>query len=702
MPKVLQFGDVLLGRLKFAKKFMVIFMIFILSLGSIGTLYIDSLQKKEKFVASEQKGMTYIELMLHTMFNLQKHRQYTMIYLGGDTSVEKEINEISKQIHKQVKQINTLQKNEKDIFAIAEAWTSHISAWEKISSGWRTFTTGENMKRHNALINDMLSTILLVSDRSKLTLDSDINNSYLVRLVVDKIPYISELVGSTQAYASELTFQNQIEESERTQLTYYLNSLSNATSTLKSVTESLFRGSEALQEKYKQYTGLVISEISNISSKIDWRLLRNTGAMITAKELYSETNEAQAALYELTLFSVKMLKDRIDEQHDALQVTIWSTVVAIGVVLAIVFYLLIVFYKSMKSNIHLIESVTAQAAKGDLTVHMLVSTKDEFAQIASSFNKLIGSFRSIIAVNQQLVEELSASSQELTAITEETMQATDQVSATVQEVAEGAGKQLDSAQKNTRSLKSLMNDTHYISERAQTVAKSSLQMTEEAKKGTVSIHAMIGQMDNVNHLVSQSTSIIQTLHERSNSIGQMAQSITAIAEQTNLLALNAAIEAARAGDHGKGFTVVANEVRKLAEESSKSAKQIHRLLSEIKEDTSKSVTSMEKVLKETQKGVAVANDTSQIFQVIMASTQDVSEQIKDVSSCLLGMEASLREIVALIHDTEQISRESEQQTSIVAAASEQLLASMEEISAAVQSLNNKSQELYRTVEQFNI
>jgi len=371
-------------------------------------------------------------------------------------------------------------------------------------------------------------------------------------------------------------------------------------------------------------------------------------------------------------------------------------------VLFLINYLFIVFYKSVTNNIAVMEAATTQASKGDLTVRVAVSTKDEFAQIALSFNSLIASFRSIISVNQRLVEELSASSQELTAITEETMQATGQVAATVQEVAEGNGKQLGFARKNTQSIQSLMNDTQYISEKAKDVAVSSLQMAEEAKKGTEAVREMIGQMKNVNELVTQSSQLIKTLHERSNNIGQMAKLITTIAEQTNLLALNAAIEAARAGEHGKGFAVVAGEVRKLAEQSSQSAKHIHQLLSEIQKDMINSMSSMEKMFREAQKGVTVANETGHIFEEIMHSTQGVKEQINDVSNRLSVMEASLRDIVSVIRETERISKESEQQTLIVAAASEQLLASMQEISASVQSLDTKAHDLFRTVEQFKM
>jgi methyl-accepting chemotaxis protein len=702
LKQIFEPGALLLSRLKFGKKFMLLFIIFIFSLVTIGSFFIQSLEEKTNFVEKEKVGLFYIENLLNSLYGLQKHREYSLVYLSGDTSVEEDLKKIEKEINDHAVRIQALNKENKDLFGVDKKLNSLLESWRQIEKSWTTYTTSETVNRHNTIINDLISLMMMIADGSNLTLDNDIDNNYMVRILVDKIPYLTESIGAIQALASEMTLNNKMYEMEKQKLTYLLNTFDSSINSMKNSTTSIFRENKAVQKKFNLVNNSAMTEMFTISYVINSEFFWEAAITISPKEVYEKTNAPHENLYKMAKFIIDLLEDRINQQYMSLNFNKWITLVLMVIISIVIIYLFIAFYYSVRHNIELIEAMTKQAATGDLTVRMTVNTKDEFAQIAASFNSLVDSFRSIISANQQLVEEVSASSEELTAITEETMQATGQMATTMEGVAAGTGKQLNYAKQNTQAIRSLMNDTHYVSERAKQVASSSVEMMNEAAKGSASVHEMIGQMKSVNELVSQSSQLIRMLHERSNNIGQMTSMITTIAEQTNLLALNAAIEAARAGEHGKGFAVVADEVRKLAEQSSQSAKQIHFLLSEIQKDTSNSMTSMEHVLQEAEKGVTVANGTGIIFEKILKATQEVTEQINDVSKRLTTMESSLQGLVSTVHETEEISKESEQQTQMVAAASEQLLASMQEISASVQSLNNKAQDLFQTVEQFKL
>ncbi|WP_027408838.1 methyl-accepting chemotaxis protein [Anoxybacteroides tepidamans] len=700
--RLFRLGELLLNRLKFGKKFMLLFIIFIFSLVTIGSFYVRSLSEKSSFAEREKIGLLYIEDFLVGLHALQKHREYTLLYLSGDSSSEQSIKKATEELDKAVQHIQTSQKTYGDLFVINKQWKEFMETWKQMKGGWTSYTMDETVSRHNIIIESLIDMMMNVADRSNLTLDNNIDNNYLASVVVEKIPSLTELISSAQALGVKIALSTQMYEMDQSKMTYFLNAIDNSLNALNRSAAMMFVDDKQLQNKFEQYKDAAMTEVISMSGIMDKEFLMVGQVSLQPKDMYEKTNQAHEKLYETAKFSVNLLKERINERYHSLNVSKWTTISIIAIASALMIYLFIAFYSSVRDHIAMIETNMKQAATGDLTVHMNIRTNDEFSQIARSFNELIESFRSIISVNQQMTEEVSAASEELTAITEETVQAAGQVATTIESVAVGAEQQLKYAEQNTLSIHELLRDTHYISDRARQVASSSIEMTNEAKNGSTSVRQMIQQMSNVNELVSQSSHLIQTLYERSNNIGQMTQMITAIAEQTNLLALNAAIEAARAGEQGRGFAVVADEVRKLAEQSSQSAKQIHKLLSEIQHDTSNSMVAMEHVLQEAEKGVAVANHTGTIFENILTSTGAVTEQINEVSSRLSMMEASLQNLSTTIQETEQISKDSGQQTQMVAAAAEQLLASMQEISSSVQSLNSKAQDLFEAVERFKL
>ena len=199
---------------------------------------------------------------------------------------------------------------------------------------------------------------------------------------------------------------------------------------------------------------------------------------------------------------------------------------------------------------------------------------------------------------------------------------------------------------------------------------------------------------------TSSNDVITMLSARSKEIGQILDVISGIANQTNLLALNAAIEAARAGEHGKGFAVVADEVRKLAEQSQSSTQTIAQLINIIQNDTEKSVQIMNEAMIKAQEGVAVSQQTSEKFKIILNRTKNMTPQVEDITSAIEEISAVFEEISATTTDVLAQAREISANSGEMAASTEEQLASMQEINAATQLLEKTSQELNELVNKF--
>lgn len=200
-----------------------------------------------------------------------------------------------------------------------------------------------------------------------------------------------------------------------------------------------------------------------------------------------------------------------------------------------------------------------------------------------------------------------------------------------------------------------------------------------AKEGNESIHQAIKQMNAISTTVNELAQSVKGMGEQSTEIGQIVQVINGIAAQTNLLALNAAIEAARAGEHGRGFAVVADEVRKLAEQSSRSTEQIGKIIASIQHLTDDAVRSMEKSLNEVTAGIDLVEQSGENFGKIQDSVQSVATLMMECSAASEQMAAS----------TEEVS-----------AAGQEQLASMEEISASATALAKMAEQLNMVVAKF--
>nr|WP_275899522.1 methyl-accepting chemotaxis protein [Bacillus piscicola] len=234
------------------------------------------------------------------------------------------------------------------------------------------------------------------------------------------------------------------------------------------------------------------------------------------------------------------------------------------------------------------------------------------------------------------------------------------------------------------------------------VTRKAKETEETAKKGNEEIVRSSEQIRVINHEVQDSAEIIKHLGKRSTEIGSIIETITNISEQTNLLALNAAIEAARAGEHGRGFAVVADEVRKLAEESSRSAQQIKELIEAIQDETNKAVKKMVHGQAEAKEGVAVIERAGTAFQTILTSIYDVTTQIENVSAVSKQMAANSEHVTSAIAEMNHVAETTAGSAQNVAAGTEQQLAAIEEVSSSSEELSRMAQELQEEVSVFKL
>jgi len=400
--------------------------------------------------------------------------------------------------------------------------------------------------------------------------------------------------------------------------------------------------------------------------------------------------------------------------------------------------------------------IADEMAAGNLTV--AIRPRSEKDELGKAFARMIDGLRQLIEGVANNAQALEAAANELAEAAGQAGQVTSQIATTIQQVAKGASQQSEAAGRTASSVEQMTRAIQGVAKGAQeqaiavnkmsaligqlsaaiqqvqagakTVAEVSHAASETANQGSLTVESTLKGMTSIREKVSQSAEKVQTMGQRSAEIGAIVETIQDIASQTNLLALNAAIEAARAGEHGKGFAVVADEVRKLAERSAAATREISALVHEIQRSVEEAVLAMKESVAEVENGVqqgkfagaalkdilegihAVQGQASQVTRAaeqmvayseeLVGAADEVSAIAEENTAATEEMSAGSQEIAQAIESIASVSQENSAAVEEVSASAEEMSAQVEEVAASAQFLQGTAQALREAVARFRI
>lgn len=403
------------------------------------------------------------------------------------------------------------------------------------------------------------------------------------------------------------------------------------------------------------------------------------------------------------LNKVRVKADKMMEDSEAAVGAMVFRMIAITVgIVVLLLFISSVVMKSITAPLEKMVKLFDLLRRGDFRRSDLIDPNrgDEFGVMSQAIRDMRETISNLIQKTSHSAEQLAASSQELNASANQASQASEQVAQSVTNSASSVVEQQQNVGESLDSINASMTSINNLGKTADTVSSHATKANNQASAGSGSVDTAVEQIISVEKIVNNSAATVDKLGKRSQEIGQIVEAISGIAEQTNLLALNAAIEAARAGEHGRGFAVVSEEVRKLAEESQEAAQKIAALIGDIQAETTNAVESM-------QKGTEAVRTGSESVQKLRETFDDIREATDNVANEARNM---VRELDAIAKATEKIRDNSQaisdksgrvsQEMESVSAAAEQQSASAEEISSASDELSRLAQDLQNSLQAF--
>ncbi len=413
-------------------------------------------------------------------------------------------------------------------------------------------------------------------------------------------------------------------------------------------------------------------------------------------------------------------------------------------------------FRQMSDALRAKAEAAERIARGDLTVEVEAASDKDV--LGNAMAMMVDNLRRLMGQVQVGAAHVASASQQIMTAAAQAGQATQQVAATIQQVAQGTAQQTQAVtqvtaqvdqitqaidgiakgsqeqaragEKASTAVGQMSAAVEQVTSGAQASAQASAQAAETAESGARTVRQTIDAMNLIRATVSEVGQKVQQMQQYSSQIGAIVETIDDIAEQTNLLALNAAIEAARAGEQGRGFAVVADEVRKLAERAGKATKEIAQIIQNVQRGTEDAVVAMQSSLQQVESGSALAGQAEGALGQILDAARRVSDQVQQITAAAAamataasGLANAMDSVSAIVEEntaaTEEmaagsgelttamaniasISEENSAAAEEVSAATEEVSAQAEEVAASAQSLAEIAAQLQQAVAQFKL
>ncbi|MEM7290450.1 MAG: methyl-accepting chemotaxis protein [Pseudomonadota bacterium] len=662
--KILWLATFVMNRLTYNYKFMVISVLFLCPILLLSTQLWNQLEQDLQVTATEAKGVNVIKELSLLNSKAAQLRDVLMAYnydrsqatTSKVVQLRNETSELLDGINQQYQDSNLVKPTQLERLQQAKKQAYNEDLGSQIM-------LREYMTSYGSLVNEVEAIALEIAKNSGLANDTDDNLSVEIGVYLEDVrPLLSQLT-KLRGYGNNTLNTPFMDSATFTEVDATYFNTQNAFEDFKSAIEKV--------RKIHPEATIVAAAPSTIEAVDKLLFLFNDQVVeaISERQTWQQYNESASQLITTALALENVVLDRaltiIQKRHRAKEQNRMVLVASLLALLAVITYLYLGLYFSLSESVSNMVSSARRVADGDMTVEVENRTRDEFATLIENFNDMVIQMRQLIRASRDSSDTVSQHAGQVKILA-------DQNTAIVR-------LQTEETTKIRHAMEEMSSAAEEVARETEFTAGAAEDANENAREGQQLVVDAVKSFEALTSNIHGSMQVVEKLAEQSRGVTDILTVIKGIAEQTNLLALNAAIEAARAGEQGRGFAVVADEVRTLAQRSHEATVEIDDVLGKIQAGVQEAVHSMQASVDVTEHSVSTANRLTEKLEEILQGVTNINARAQSISAATLEQTESVNHVLASIQAINSRANEASDAAENTQHSSEEMLMSLNEL-----------------------